>query len=118
MPPYSAPYLLLEEEKAETEQPQALRVVLAAVAGEMAAITQVALATPRQLAPLKEAAVAPAITVALNLLEAVAAGQIAPQVLDQMRPIHQQAALAVQELLVRLPEQALLVLAAEAAALM
>jgi hypothetical protein len=115
VPPYSAPYLLLEEEKAETEEPQVLQVALVVVAGEMAAITQVALATPRQLAPLKEAAVAPAMTVALNLLEAAAAVHL---LLDQMRPDHQQAALAVQELLVRLPVQALLVLAAEVAALM
>jgi hypothetical protein len=112
---YLAPYLLLEEEKAETEQPQALRAALVAVAGEMAAITQVALATPRQLAPLKEVAVGLALTAALVLLEAVAAVHL---LLDQMRPIHQQAALVAQELLVRLPEQALLVLAAEAAALM
>lgn len=111
---YSAPYLLLEEEKAETAQPQALRAALAAVAGEMAAITQVALATPRQLAPLKEAAVGLALTAALVLLEAVAAVHL---LLDQMRPDQQQAALVALARLVRLPERALLVLAAEAVAL-
>jgi hypothetical protein len=115
VPPYSAPYLLLEAEKAGAVLTQDLQVARAAAAALMAAITQVALAIPRQLAHLKETLAAPAVTVVLNLLEVAAGVHL---LLDQIHRIHQPAALEVLALLVRLPERASLVLAAEAAALM
>jgi len=111
VPPYSAPYLLLEEEKAETEQPQVLQVHRAAVAVAMAEPMLAALATRHQLAPLKETLVALARAMARvrNLAAAVVVGL---EQLDQTLPEPRLAELVARERLVRLLERALLALAA------
>ena len=117
MPPYSAPYLLLEEEKAETEQPQVLQVHRAAVAVAMAEPMLAALATHHQLAPLKETLVALARVMAgVRNLAAVAA--VALEQLDQTHPEPRLAELVARERLVRLLERALLAVVVVVAALM